>query len=66
MNNVTAEIITRPTNRNFRFLENKKCVKVQCPSDETVNKKAYSLKEVFERGEKFLNDFYGTDLKLKC
>ena len=54
MNNATTEIEIRPTNKNVRFLENK-----------VSNEKKYSLKEVFERGEKFLNDFYGTNLQLK-
>ena len=26
--------------------------------------KTYTLREVFERGEKYLNDYYGTNLKL--
>ena len=63
MNNVTVEIKTKPANKK-RFLESKKYVKVQQLSKD-ADKKNYSLKEVFERGEKFLNDFYGTDLKLK-
>lgn len=63
--NVTAEIATKSTNRNLRFLKSRESVREQYPSTKGADKKTYSLKEVFERGETFLNDFYGTDLKLK-
>ena len=30
-----------------------------------TSEKTHALKEVFERGEKYLNGYYGTNLKLK-
>jgi len=65
MNVVTAEIdVTTPTGRKLvKELERKRCVKLTFPN--VVDGVTYSHKEVWEKMENKLNQFYGTDHKLK-
>jgi hypothetical protein len=66
MQAVTAHIdITRPAGRKLvRELESKRCVIIQYPQEQRVNEKKYTLREVFEKGERMLNEHFDTDLKL--
>ena len=64
---VTAEIdVTRRVGRKLvREMEGKDYINIKYPSIQKVDEKKYTLQEVFERGEKFLNEYYGSDLKLE-
>ena len=68
MNEVIARInVTTPSGRRIvRDLEkHKKSVKMEYPMPESiVEKKTYSIDEIFEMGEKILNDHYGTNYKI--
>jgi len=67
MSTVTAEIdVTRPVGRKLvRELEEKNYVHINYPFIGNTKGKTYSLQEIFKRGEDFLNNYYGTDIKLK-
>ena len=66
MNTVTAEIdVTTPTGRKVvRELGKRRCVKLTFP-DVNDGVTTYTHKEVWEKMENKLNQFYGTDHKLK-
>ncbi|GHS97622.1 hypothetical protein FACS189421_04760 [Bacteroidia bacterium] len=65
MNTVTAKIdISRPSGRRIvRELEKKRTVKIEYPFV-GKSEKTYSLDEVFDMGEKIINNYFGTELKI--
>jgi hypothetical protein len=69
MNQVIAHIdISTPIGRKLvkELEKHKKAVRVEYPLPEAISgQKFYTIAEVFSEVEKELNDYYGTNLKLK-
>jgi hypothetical protein len=71
-NLVIAKIdVSRPSGRKIiRELEGKKSVELEDPMPDDIaaaiaGRKTYTIEDVFERIEKKMNAFYGTNIKLK-